>query len=355
MRNINTYLGVGSIVTKPTKRIPTILTADELLDKAFHRVLKIRKEGDDRMDGKKKTTVARLTASGDIISTTLTLYVRAFPSMAKREEFQMELLDLLVGLDQLKKSLAALSWCSQQVMKLRKEYIRRAKNVQKLSELERVRKEYYGRTSSMINQIAGDLEVVAKGREAFKKLPAIDATVPTVVIAGFPNVGKSQLVDRISTAKPTIASYPFTTQGITIGHFEEGWRRYQVVDTPGLLDRELSERNDIERQAILALKYLADVIVFVLDPSETSGYTMEKQLRLLAEVKKEFTAIPVIEVENKIDLLDSGSDRMKMSALDGIGVEKLQRVITGYLKQSAKAKVTDADFAIKKESEQEGE
>ena len=353
--NINTYLGVGSIVTKPTKRIPTILTADELLDKAFRRVLKIRKEGDDRMDGKKKTTVARLTASGDIISTTLILYVRAFPSMQKREEFHMELLDLLVGLDQLKKSLAALSWCSQQVMKLRKEYIRRSKNAQRASDLERVRKEYYGRASSMINQIAGDLEVVSKGREAFKKLPAIDASVPTVVIAGFPNVGKSQLVDRISTAKPTIAAYPFTTKGITIGHFQEGWRRYQVVDTPGLLDRELSERNDIERQAILALKYLADVIVFILDPSETSGYTMEKQLRLLAEVKKEFGAIPVIEVENKIDVMDSGSTRLKMSALNGIGVEKLQGVITEHLKNCAKAKVTDENFAIIKESDQEGE
>jgi nucleolar GTP-binding protein len=318
-------------------------------------VLKISKEGSDRMDGKKKTTVARLTASGDIISTTLNLYVRAFPSMQKREEFQMELLDLLVGVNQLKKSLSALSWCSEHVMKLRKEYIRKAKNVQKVSELERIRKEYYGRTSSMVNQIAGDLEVVGKGREAFKKLPAIDASVPTVVIAGFPNVGKSQLVDRISTAKPTIASYPFTTQGITIGHFQEGWRRYQVIDTPGLLDRELIERNDIERQAILALKYLADVIVFVLDPSETSGYLMEKQLRLLTEVKKEFTKIPVIEVENKIDILDSGSDRLKMSALNGIGIEKLQSVITEYLKDSAKAKVTDENFTISKEISQEGE
>jgi nucleolar GTP-binding protein len=353
--NINTYLGVGSIVTKPTKRIPTILTADELLDKAFRRVLKIRKEGDDRMDGKKKTTVARLTASGDIISTTLILYVRAFPSMQKREEFHMELLDLLVGLDQLKKSLSALSWCSQQVMKLRKEYIRRAKNAQRASDLERVRKEYYGRASSMINQIAGDLEIVSKGREAFKKLPAIDASVPTVVIAGFPNVGKSQLVDRISTAKPTIAAYPFTTKGITIGHFQEGWRRYQVVDTPGLLDRELSERNNIERQAILALKYLADVIVFILDPSETSGYTMEKQLRLLAEVKREFAIIPVIEVENKIDVMDSGSSRLKMSALNGTGIEKLQGIITEHLKNSAKAKITDENFTIKKESDQEGE
>jgi GTP1/Obg family GTP-binding protein len=82
---------------------------------------------------------------------------------------------------------------------------------------------------------------------------------------------------------------------------------------------------------------------------------MEKQLRLLAEVKKEFGAIPVIEVENKIDILDSGSDRMKMSALEGIGVEKLQGAITGYLKQSAKAKVTDEDFAIKKESDEEGD
>jgi GTP1/Obg family GTP-binding protein len=78
-------------------------------------------------------------------------------------------------------------------------------------------------------------------------------------------------------------------------------------------------------------------------------------LRLLAEVKKEFGAIPVIEVENKIDVMDSGSPRLKMSALNGIGVEKLQGVITEHLKNSAKAKVTDEDFTIKKESDEEGE
>jgi GTP1/Obg family GTP-binding protein len=82
---------------------------------------------------------------------------------------------------------------------------------------------------------------------------------------------------------------------------------------------------------------------------------MEKQLRLLAEVKKEFAAIPVIEVENKIDVMGSGSPRLKMSALNGIGIEKLQGVITEHLKNSAKAKVTDENFAIIKEADQEGE
>jgi nucleolar GTP-binding protein len=144
-----------------------------------------------------------------------------------------------------------------------------------------------------------------------------------VVIAGFPNVGKSQLVERISSARPVIAPYPFTTQGIGVGHVKFGWHRFQVIDTPGLLDRPLEERNAIELQAILALKYLADVIVFILDPSETAGYTMEKQERLLTSVRENFPGIPIIEVENKVDVLRSDSERLKMSAINGEGVEVL--------------------------------
>jgi nucleolar GTP-binding protein len=326
-------------VASQKKKIPTILTAEELLNKAFHRAVKITKQGDDRLDGKKRTAHARFNASGDIITGTLDKYVRSFPSMEKREDFMMELVHLLIDMDKLKKSLGAINWASHTVKDITSEYIRQSKNSQKQDQLERIRKEYYGRVSSVIYQVQDDLKLISFARDEFRKLPTIETDVPTVVIAGYPNVGKSQLVDRISTAKPKIAAYPFTTKGITIGHFKEGWRTFQVVDTPGLLDRDFESRNDIEKQAILALKYLADLIVFVIDPSETSGYRMEQQMSLLESVKQNFSGIKIIEVENKTDLVRTDSDRMKMSALTGEGVEEVMKVINAELLLSKKGLV----------------
>jgi nucleolar GTP-binding protein len=156
-----------------------------------------------------------------------------------------------------------------------------------------------------------------------KKFPAVNPDLPTIVIAGAPNVGKSQLVGKMSTAKPRVAVYPFTTQEISVGTFEKRYRRYQVIDTPGLLDRELAERNKIELRAILALEHLANAIVFMFDPTETCGYPMSDQEHLLDAVKKEFQRIPMIEVENKADLQRSKSGRTKISASTGKGVSDL--------------------------------
>lgn len=325
-----------SVVASRKKIIPTILDADELLDKAFGRSAKISKKGEDRLDGKKKTATARIAASGDILHGTLVKYVKAFPSMDKREEFMMELLDLVVGLDKLKKSLSALSWAAARCSYLSREYARRAKASQTVGQLDKTRKEYFGRTSSIIEQIRADIDFVAKAREAFKRIPSLEMDLPTLVVAGCPNVGKSQLVERVSTAKPKIAPYPFTTQGILVGHFQVGYRRLQVIDTPGLLDREFEERNAIERQAVLALKYLADAIVFVIDPSETSGYKMEEQLSLLESTKRAFPGINIIEVENKSDLRRTRSKRLKVSALNNEGMEELMRLAVEELSKSPK-------------------
>jgi nucleolar GTP-binding protein len=143
------------------------------------------------------------------------------------------------------------------------------------------------------------------------------------VIAGAPNVGKSLLVTRISTAKPKVAVYPFTTQEISVGTFQRRYIRYQVIDTPGLLDRDLSERNPMELRAILALRHLADMVVFMLDPTETCGYSFVQQEHLLASIQNEFPGIPLVVVENKVDLLRSDRNRLKVSASTGKGVAEL--------------------------------
>jgi nucleolar GTP-binding protein len=152
------------------------------------------------------------------------------------------------------------------------------------------------------------------------------------VVAGFPTVGKSSLIRALTDAEPEVASYPFTTKECTVGHRSviiadaRGRRKrekLQFVDTPGLLDRPEDERNDIERQAALALKHLADVIVFMLDPSEHCGYPLEKQERLLVEIKKLFPRIPMFVVENKVDIKAAPSEHLKISATTGAGVEEL--------------------------------
>jgi len=318
------------------KQIPTIMTPEEILDKAFKRAVKIDKEGDSKFDMVKKKSVARITATGDIIATLLVKYNRSFPSVNKREGFMIELMCVLADMDELKQALSKLEWAAVKVGQLRKGYIAKCKDAKNMNELDSARKEYYGRMSSVVNRLEKDLAVLAAAREKFRTIPMVDENTPTIVIAGFPNVGKSQLVERISTAKPEIAPYPFTTQGIGVGHFTSGWRKFQVIDTPGLLDRPLEDRNQIELQAILALKYLGDIIVFILDPSETAGYTMEQQLNLLASVRQNFEGIPIIEVENKVDILCTDSGRIKISAKENIGTDVLVEELIKHLRQLEK-------------------
>lgn len=325
--------------------VPTVMTADELIEKAFRRAAKISKTGTNALDGKKKTILAKVTASGDIIVTTLNGYVDKFPRMDKGEDFIPELVDLVIGIDRYKKALGALNWAANRCEKLKNECLREVRRTKDPAILDSLRKSFYGRLSSYLKQISEDLLFLQEAKNKFRTLPAIDPDVPTVVVAGFPNVGKSSLVKAVSTASPQIAPYPFTTKGIIIGHIEDEWRKFQIIDTPGLLDRSFEERNDIEKQAVLALRYLTDVMVFILDPSESCGYSMDKQMDLLESILKGFEGIPIFVAESKSDLMRTDSDNIHFSAETGDGMEELKGLILKELRRILREKAAEEETA----------
>lgn len=302
------------------------------MDKAFRRASKISKKGSDSLDTKKKTTLARITASGDIVETTLVGYIQKFPRIEKQDDFFPQLVDLVIGIDRYKKALGALNWAAGRTELLKNQSLREVRRTKDPAIIESIKKGFYGRLGSYVNQISKDLLFLQDAKNKFRDLPTIDPKVPTAVVAGFPNVGKSSLVTYISTAAPEIAPYPFTTKGITIGHIKDDWRMFQIVDTPGLLDRDFEDRNDIEKQAVLALRYLTDIMIFILDPSETCGYDMGKQTKLLENIRANFEGVPIVVIESKCDVMRTDKEVMRISSVTGEGMEELKTQLVERLR-----------------------
>ncbi|VVB89150.1 GTPase Obg [uncultured archaeon] len=323
------------------EKIPTVPTSQELLDKSFRRAARA-KHGKRVLDlrSKLKAEESMLLTAANILSDNLINIVRKFPSFdgfdgsvkeeqmipgsSKMPPFYLELADIIVGVEEMKMNLASVQWAGNKINEMARKYVGMMRDAE---DAKVVRKQAFGRISSIVNSIDGNLRFLNDARNKLRKLPAIDEG-PAIVVAGYPNVGKSSFVALVSSAHPEIAPYPFTTKGLAVGHFERKRRRYQVIDTPGLLDRPLEERNVIELQAISALKHVGKVLLYIIDPSETCGYTLEKQMHLLDEIKKEFD-IPMIVVANKTDISEpvEGAD-MSMSTLTGEGVDAvLERLL----------------------------
>jgi nucleolar GTP-binding protein len=317
------------------RKLPEILTADELLEIAFKRTKKVKIQDRDAFYRRKKTALAKTESFCNYITTTFQKYVKKFPSLEQLPMFYQEIIDIKINTDSLKKSLGAVDWAKKTIEKIFNSQFKNMKRSGDLDFILQKQNELYGRISSIVKQIKKELKILKEAQRIIKKLPGIE-DIPTVVIAGYPNVGKSSLLTNITKAKPHIATYPFTTKEIHVGHikYKEKYenKKIQLIDTPGLLDRPTENRNKIEQQAIAALTHLADIIIFIYDPSETSGYPMSKQQNLYRDMKKMFTKAEFIIVENKTDIKKTDSNNIKISCENQIGIKELKEKIIEKIK-----------------------
>ena len=112
-----------------------------------------------------------------------------------------------------------------------------------------------------------------------------------------------------------------------------------MVDTPGLLDRPMTERNKIEMQAIAALENVGDIVLFLIDPSESSGMSLQDQRHLLGEVTELLADRPLLRVYSKSDLHEENENEvLRISSITGDGIEELR---SRLIKSIAADKVAD--------------
>jgi nucleolar GTP-binding protein len=317
------------------EKMPLVLSAEDLLDRSFRRAKKKQITDRNALYKKKKTIIARTESFATTVIAALEKYVKEFPSIDSLSLFYQELIDIKIDVNKLRKSLGAVDWARKTCNMIYSKQARSLKKSGKLDFLKQKQKEIYGRISSVVKQIDNELKLLADAQNIIKKFPEI-CDIPTIVIAGYPNVGKSSLLKCLSKARPEIAQYPFTTKEIHVGHIEKEekyiLKRFQVIDTPGLLDRPLSEKNEIEKQAIAALTHLADMIIFIMDSSETCGYSLDDQKQLLSQMEKMFSNSTIVLVENKVDFKRTDSSNLKISCETGEGIDILLEKIFSYFK-----------------------
>ena len=159
-----------------------------------------------------------------------------------------------------------------------------------------------GRMCTVIKRVGPSLAYLEQIRQHMARLPSIDPNTRTILICGYPNVGKSSFINKITRADVDVQPYAFTTKSLFVGHTDYKYLRYQVIDTPGILDRPFEDRNIIEMCSITALAHLRAAVLFFLDISGSCGYSIAQQAALFHSIKSLFMNKPLIIVCNKTDL-----------------------------------------------------
>lgn len=286
--------------------LPTVEDSQFYLDKAFSRAKKrsdvlissrTRKTDGDAL--KKRVSHEKIMMVHDNLIKDLDFIIDKYPSFDSLPEFYAELTRVQLDIDVMRKSLGRLQGVTTKIDELARMSLEKIRTTDKGDQAQKVATQFYGRVSSLFKQLNPAFKTIESGRRILTTFPALKDDCYTIALAGFPNVGKSTLLSKMTSSRPKIANYAFTTKILNVGYYKEGYIDMEVVDTPGTLAR-FETMNPIEQQAYLCLKYVADVIVMIFDP--TDSYPLEDQEILLENIKEHDK--PIIIYISKTDIAD---------------------------------------------------
>ena len=189
-----------------------------------------------------------------------------------------------------------------------------------------------------------------------------------VGLIGFPNVGKSSILSRISSAKPKIANYHFTTLSPNLGVVSMGeGRGFLAADIPGLIEGA-SEGQGLGHDFLRHVDRCR-LLLHVVDIAGTDGRDpvedIEKINYELSQYSEELSHRPQIIVANKIDSVleeeeiyqnfknyveKNNLSVVYVSAVTGEGLSELVRVATEKLKELPPVTIYEAEYSAEDEA-----
>jgi len=129
---------------------------------------------------------------------------------------------------------------------------------------------YNKKTQHAIGLLKAKIARLKEKQEARKKSgPAFDgynvkkSGDATVIILGFPSVGKSTLLNALTNAKSQIAAYEFTTLNVIPGVMKYNSAKIQVLDVPGIVHGAASGKG--RGKEVLSVLRNADLVIIILD------------------------------------------------------------------------------------------
>lgn len=123
------------------------------------------------------------------------------------------------------------------VEKIASDYVKLMKFADSLYRCKQLKIAAFGRMCTAVKKIASSMSYLEEVRKHLGRLPSIDPFVPTILIFGCPNVGKSSYINQITKANVEVSSMPFSTQNLFVGHTYFKNVKIQCIDSPGVLDR----------------------------------------------------------------------------------------------------------------------
>ncbi|KAF9150162.1 Nucleolar GTP-binding protein 1 [Linnemannia schmuckeri] len=273
------------ILSKTQRKTPTVIHANFAISRIrnfYMRKVKFTQENfDERLKG----------------------ILDEFPKLDDIHPFYADLMNVLYDKDHYKLALGQMNTARHLIDQVGKDYVRLLKFGDSLYRCKQLKKAALGRMATIMRRQKDSLAYLEQVRQHLARLPSIDPNTRTLLVCGYPNVGKSSFMNKITRADVDVQPYAFTTKSLFVGHMDYKYLRWQVIDTPGILDHPLENRNTIEMQSITALAHLRCAVLYFIDLSERCGYSIKEQVSLFHSIKPLFANKPVMLVINKIDAM----------------------------------------------------
>ncbi|KAM0681020.1 Nucleolar GTP-binding protein 1 [Glugoides intestinalis] len=287
--------------------------------------------------------IRKVKHSAEEFNTKLNDIVIQFPILEDIHPFYSDLISVLYDRDHYKIALGQVNSTKSRIEKTMAEHSKLLKFGDSLYRCKQLKRAALGKMASVVKKLAEPLKFLEEVRQHLSRLPSIDTSTRTIVICGYPNVGKSSFINKVSRAHVDVQPYAFTTKSLYVGHFEYENLTWQILDTPGILDHPLDERNTIEMLTITALAHLKSAVLFFMDLSEECGYSITEQISLYNSLSPLLSS-QILIVLSKCDILKvldiqdgtirqflEGKKFVEVSSIQNLNIELARNTICDML------------------------